>query len=60
MIFQGDSIDSTVLARMRRIIQENGDKEMLVHAAALGLGLIYYGSMDQGLAEELFALINVL
>ena len=45
---------------MRRIVQENGEKEMLVHAAALGLGLIYYGSMNQGLAEELFALIHVL
>lgn len=44
---------------MRRIVQENGNKEMLVHAAAMGLGLVFYGSMDQGLAESLFALINV-
>ena len=44
---------------MRRIINENNSKEMLVHAAALGLGLVYCGSMDQGLAEQLFALVNV-
>lgn len=44
---------------MRRIINENSGKEMLVHAAALGMGLVYLGSMDQGLAEQLFALVNV-
>lgn len=40
-------------------MRENGPKEMLVHASALGLGLIYCGSYDQGLTDDLFALIDV-
>ena len=44
---------------MRRIVRENGPKEMLTHASALGLGLIYCGSYDQGLTDDLFALIDV-
>ena len=43
---------------MRRLIREN-TKEMLVHASALGLGLIFSGTYDQGLTEELFNLIDV-
>ena len=46
------------VATMRRLIREN-TKEMLVHASALGLGLIFSGTYDQGLTEELFSLIDV-
>lgn len=44
---------------MRRVVRENGDKEMLLHACALSLGLLFCGSYDQGLTDELFALIGV-
>ena len=43
---------------MRRQLREN-QNEMLVHASALGLGLIYCGTYDQGLTDELFNVIDV-
>ena len=43
---------------MRRQLREN-QKEMIVHTSALGLGLIFCGTYDQGLTDELFNVIDV-
>ena len=56
---QESNADVEQVARMRRVVRENGDKEMLLHACALSLGLLFCGSYDQGLTDELFALIGV-
>ena len=56
---QGERTDEAVRAQMRRCIRENGDKEMLVHSSCLGTGLMYCGSQDQGLTEELLRCIQV-
>ena len=56
---QEANADADQVARMRRVVRENGDKEMLLHACALSLGLLFCGSYDQGLTDELFALIGV-
>ena len=56
---QESNADVEQVARMRRVVRENGDKEMLLHACALSLGPLFCGSYDQGLTDELFALIGV-
>ena len=56
---QESNADVEQVARMRRVVRENGDQEMLLHACALSLGLLFCGSYDQGLTDELFALIGV-
>lgn len=57
---QEDAADAEQVALMRRLVRERGTKEMLLHACALSLGLIYCGSYDQGLTDDLYALIDVL
>lgn len=46
-------------AQLRRVVRENSEKEMLLHSCCLGEGLVFCGSHDQGLTEELLACIQV-
>lgn len=43
---------------MRQAVTANQD-EMLAHAGALGLGLLYWGSMNREVYELLLRLVNV-
>ena len=47
-------------AQLRRVVRENGEKEMLLHGCCLGAGLLFCGSHDQGLTAELLACIQVM
>ena len=44
---QESNADVEQVARMRRVVRENGDKEMLLHACALSLGLLFCGSYEE-------------
>ena len=59
MMGEGDNASPEICTKMRQTIETPPDKEMIVHASALGLGLIYFGSMDPDMTESLLNLLSV-
>lgn len=59
MMGEGEAASPELCEKMRQALETHPNKEMVVHASALGLGLIHFGSMDAELTELLLNLLAV-
>ena len=59
MMGRGDDASEDIRRKMREAVSTHSEKEMIVHASALGLGLLYLGTMDAALTESLVPLLSV-
>lgn len=59
MMGEGEGVAPEICTRMHQALETHPNKEMVVHASALGLGLIDFGSMDPELTDLLLNLLAV-